>query len=118
MSPCPVGEDSKALGNRLAYSELKGRASEGSALGLEGFALLLPPCRLSVALVPALKVTSTDCFIFSGQVCQDSRFGTGALGSVKTAKVKAVTGVDPPTPPPTAVGSVGSIGQVAHKVDN
>lgn len=48
---------------------------------LEGFAVPITPCHLSVALVPVLKVTDTKYSIFLGQVCQNSRFGTGPLDS-------------------------------------
>ena len=63
---------------------------------MESFALSITPCHLSMALVPVLKVTNTTYSTFSGQVCQNSRFGIGPLDSVNAFEVEPVICVNAP----------------------
>lgn len=51
-----------------------------------------------MALVPIVKVTNTKYSIFSGQVCQNSRFGIGPLDSVNAFEVKPVVCIYAPLP--------------------
>lgn len=51
-----------------------------------------------MALVPVLKVTNTPYSIFSGQVCQNSRFGIGPLDSANAFEMEPVIGIYAPLP--------------------